>query len=73
MISPEPDIPYAHFVIDALIADVRASGGRPDLAIPTVRSAGDAPDNPAQATASVELSNGHDASDTHVVEERDKW
>src|SRR5437773_1042898 len=32
VISPEPETPYADFVIDVLVADERASGGRPDMA-----------------------------------------
>jgi hypothetical protein len=39
VISPEAEIPYADFVIEAWIANDPASGGRSDAAIPTIRPA----------------------------------
>ena len=52
MISPEVEIPYAHFVIESWIAN--ASGGRSDAAITTIRPAGEPLEEPTTVRASVE-------------------
>jgi hypothetical protein len=57
VISPEAEIRYADFVIEAWIANDLASGGRSDTAIPTIRPAGEPLDEPTPAMASVELLN----------------
>ena len=54
MISPEAEIPYAHFVIESWIANHLASGGRSDAAIATIRPAGGPLDEPTPVRASVQ-------------------
>ena len=71
MISPEAEIPYAHFVIESWIANDAASGGRSDTAIPTIRPAGAPLDEPTPVMASVELLNERLRATVDVLHVRD--